>query len=102
MSALRCDSCGKEMSRGGLKYVVEIRSFADFDGYLEEYPGDVEEGIADLIDAMDGADSKGLEDDVYQEIVYILCKECRDKFASDPFQSGRLSFEEEEVKGTVH
>jgi hypothetical protein len=51
-----CHSCGKELPRGSLKYVIEIKSFADFDGYLEEYPGDVEEGINDLLDAIEHAD----------------------------------------------
>ncbi len=102
MRAIRCNCCGKELTKGGLKYVVEIKSFADFDGYLEEYPGDVEEGLNDLLDAMDNMDASSLEEDVYQELIYILCKECKDKFVDDPFRAGRLLFESHESKGTVH
>jgi hypothetical protein len=97
-----CHSCGKELPKGGLKYVVEIKSFADYDGYLEEYPGEVEEGINDLLDAMENADPKNLEEDVYQEFIYILCKSCRDRFASDPFKTGKVVFEREEAKDTIH
>jgi hypothetical protein len=97
-----CHSCGKELPRGGVKYIVEIKSFADYDGYLEEYPGDVEEGINELLDAMEHADPKSLEEDVYEEFIYILCKSCRDKFTRDPFKSGKIVFEREEAKGTIH
>ena len=85
-----------------MKYVVEIRSFADFDGYLEEYDGDVEEGINELLDSMEASDAKTLEEDVSKELIYILCKSCCDKFTADPFQTGKAVFEGEDVKGTIH
>jgi len=102
MQTLRCHICSKELPKGSLKYIVEIRSFADFDGYLEEYEGDMEEGINDLLDAMENVDTNTLEEDVSKELIYILCKSCSDKFTSDPFCSGKVSFSNEEVKGTIH
>jgi len=102
MRKLRCHSCRKELPKGSLKYVIEIRSFADFDGYLEEYEGDVEEGLNELLDAVENLDAKTLEEDVSKELIFILCKNCRDRFISDPFQTGRTSFEGEDVKGTIH
>lgn len=102
MQKLRCHCCGRELPKGHLKYIVEIRSFADFDGYLEDYQGEVEEGINDLLDAMENMDPKALEEDVSKELIYILCKSCRDRFTSDPFQTGKVVFEGEDVKGTIH
>ena len=102
MQTLRCHNCSKELPRGSLKYIVEIRSFADFDGYLEEYEGDMEEGINDLLDAMENVDPKTLEEDVAKELIYILCKSCSDKFTNDPFCNGRVEPLGEEVKGTIH
>ncbi len=102
MQKFRCHSCLRELPSGSLKYIVEIRSFADFDGYLEDYEGDVEEGINELLDAMENVDTKTLEDDVSKELIYILCKQCRDKFTNDPFQGGKIVMEEEEAKGTIH
>lgn len=102
MQKLRCHSCGRELPKGTLKYILEVRSFADFDGYLEEFEGDLEEGINDILDAMEGVDPKLLEEDVTKEQIFILCKPCRDKFSSDPFQSGKIHHEGEEVKGTIH
>jgi len=102
MQTLRCHNCSKELPRGSLKYIVEIRSFADFDGYLEEYEGDMEEGINDLLDAMENVDARNLEEDVSKELIYILCKSCSDKFTSDPFCNGKAEPSGEEVKGTIH
>jgi len=102
MQKLRCHCCGRELPKGQLKYILEIRSFADFDGYLEDYQGEVEEGINDLLDAMENIDPKTLEEDVSKELIYILCKSCLDKFNSDPFQTGKVAFVGEDIKGTIH
>lgn len=102
MQKLRCHSCGKQLPVGTLKYVIEIKSFADFDGYLEEYECDIEEGINFLFDSIENTDEKALEDDVSKESIYILCKPCRDKFINDPFHSGKPSFEGDDAKGTIH
>ncbi|MBI5562774.1 MAG: hypothetical protein HY894_08000 [Deltaproteobacteria bacterium] len=102
MHKFRCHGCGKELAKGSLKYIVEVKSFADFDGYLEEYEGDVEEGISELVEAMESMDAKAMEDDVAREIVFILCKPCRDRFTNDPLQTGRPVLAGEDAKGTVH
>jgi len=102
MNGIMCHSCGKRLQRGSLKYILEIRSFADFDGYLEELDGDIEDGINELLDVMEHMDPKGLEDDISMERIYILCKDCSDRFADDPFQTGNAPFEVEELKGTIH
>ncbi len=98
----RCNCCNKELKEGSLKYIVELRSFADFDGYLDEYEGDIEEGIGELLDVVDEMSEESLEEEVYQVQYYILCSECREKFKSDPFQNGRPNFEYQESKGTIH
>ncbi len=102
MEKLRCHKCGRELPAGSLKYVLEVRSFADFDGYLEECEGDVEEGINELLNVMSGMDSDMLEDDISSELVFILCKGCRDRFVDDPFQTGRPHASGDAVKGTLH
>lgn len=99
---LRCHGCSKELPKGGLKYVVEVRSFADFDGYIEDYPGDVEEGINDLLDVMESMDTDEIEEDVYAEHTYLLCKPCRDRFAKYPFHSSDFTEYRSEHKGTLH
>ena len=103
MKELKCNGCGKALKKGSLKYIVEIKSFADFDGYLEDYEGDIEEGINELIGAIEDMDQRVLEEDVVREIIYILCKSCRDMFTKDPFRAvSSTPQEEEEAKGTLH
>ena len=102
MQKLKCHGCGRELSKGSLKYIVEIRTFADFDGYLEEHGDNVYDGIRELLSAMEEMDPKALEEDVIKDFIYILCKSCRDRFADDPLHSGRAIFEDSDVKGRVH
>ncbi|MBI5235450.1 MAG: hypothetical protein HY886_04300 [Deltaproteobacteria bacterium] len=102
MKELKCNGCGKTLKKGALKYIVEIKSFADFDGYLEDYDGDIEEGINELIVAIENMDQRALEEDVAKEIIYILCKTCRDMFTKDPFCAVSGAPHEEEAKGTLH
>ena len=102
MNKIRCQCCSKELQPGSVKYVIEIKSFADFDGYLEEYQGDIEDGILDILEDMSDTDTKTIEEDVYQEMVFILCKDCKARFVKDPFCMDKETFENEHVKGTVH
>lgn len=101
MQRLRCQRCSKELRKGSLKYVIEIRSFADFDGYLEDYEGNVDEGINELLDLMDTMDTKTLEEDVFREQIHILCKSCMERFSKNPFNRESEIFEED-VKSTIH
>ncbi len=100
MSSLRCQICERELPPGGLKYVVEIRSFADFDGFLEEYDEDIEESIDELLEAMEEMDPQTLEEDVYMKHSYILCKSCRDRFMREPFGKGVTLRESQ--RSTIH
>ncbi len=102
MNKIRCYSCSRELSEGSLKYVVEVKSFADFDGYLEDYPGDVESGMVELLKELEDADQKTLEEDVYQEMVFILCKVCKDKFYQNMFDGSGQTSLERETKGSIH
>lgn len=102
MNKIRCYSCAKELPDGSLKYVVEVKSFADFDGYLEDYPGDVESGMVELLKELEDIDQKRLEEDVYQEMAFILCKACKDKFYKNLLDVSEQTVSDREVKDTIH
>ena len=102
MNKIRCQCCGKELPAGSLKYVVEIKTFADFDGYLEQCHGDLEEGMLDLLEELSDVDPKEVGDDVYQDMIFILCKDCRMRFIRDPFCIEKGLFEGDSLKGTIH
>ncbi|MBI5048876.1 MAG: hypothetical protein HZB54_08010 [Deltaproteobacteria bacterium] len=102
MNNIRCHSCAKELPEGSLKYVVEVKSFADFGGFLEDYSGDVESGMVELLKDLEDIDQKTLEDDVYQEAVFILCKICRDKFYKNLLDTSIPAGMDREIKDTIH
>ncbi len=84
----RCQNCGVNMSPDDLKYVVEIRSFADYDGFIGEDPDlGFEEGINTFLDAMENMDVSNVED-ITSDLILILCRKCRDNFMADPLQTG--------------
>jgi hypothetical protein len=103
MKTLRCNCCGNELPSDTIKFVVEVRCFADFDGYLEEFEGDIEDGVNSLLDNIDEMEEDGFDaEEATRDAIYILCKKCRDNFLSDPFQIGSMAFDAENRKGTLH
>ncbi len=102
MEKQRCQNCGVHMDREALKYVVEIRSFADIDGFLGEDPDmDLEEGINTFLDAMENMELTKVED-VSTDLILILCKKCRDSFMSDPLQTGFQTLPGHDSKPILH
>ncbi len=80
--------CGKDLPEGSLKYVVDIRVYADFDGVLHFPEGDIEEEVHQLMEEIEQMDAHELEKEVYQELGFLLCKGCRDRFMEDPLSRG--------------
>ncbi len=88
MEKLRCQNCGIDMDPDALKYVVEIRSFADLEGSIGEDPAEeLEEGINTFLDTIENMELTKVED-ISTDLILILCKKCRDNFMSDPLQTG--------------
>lgn len=80
--------CGKRLPEGSLKYVVDIRVYADFDGVLNLPGEDIEEEVHRLMGKIERMDPGELEKDVYQEMAFLVCKGCRDTFVEDPLSRG--------------
>ncbi len=88
MAGQYCLRCAKRLPEGSLKYVVDIRVYADFDGVLN-FPGeDIEEEVHRLMGKIERMDPGELEKDVYQEMAFLVCKGCRDTFVEDPLSRG--------------
>jgi hypothetical protein len=79
-----CIRCGRNLPPGSLKYVVDLRVYAGFDGYLPEEEGDIQVRMKRLVEEMEVKDEADLEGDVYLRQVYLICKDCRDRFLSNP------------------
>lgn len=84
-----CDLCKREMDpEEDLRYVVKIEVCAAFDPIMSE--DEVEddrdhlEEIQDLLETLEDQDCDRVGDDVYQQLRFDLCPECRKKFAKNP------------------
>lgn len=75
--------CGKELPAGSMTYVVHIRVFAGFDGFLLEPEEGIDNQLKQLLDQIEKMDPKELEKEVYEEFTLLLCKSCRDRFVDE-------------------
>jgi hypothetical protein len=78
-----CIRCGKLLPSGSLKYIVDLRVYADFDGVLIDEE-EVQDNIGRLLEAIEIKGQVELEEEVYLHQVYLICKDCRDRFLSNP------------------
>lgn len=83
-----CDLCKKELdSHNDLRYVVKVEVFAAFDPAAvdsDEDDRDHLEEIQDILERMDDSADDQIGDDVYQQLRFDLCPECRRKFIKNP------------------
>jgi hypothetical protein len=83
-----CDLCNRELDpEEDLRYVVKIEVYAAFDPTAtdaDEDDRDHLEEIQDVLERLEDSDSDRVGDDVYQQLRFDLCPECRKKFAKNP------------------
>lgn len=77
-----CSRCGRKLKRGEVKYIIYISIVSDFDGVL---PVCEDENIDEIIEEGKNLTEDELENEVYEEMAFLVCKSCRDKFREDPF-----------------
>lgn len=76
-----CSRCGRQLKRGEVKYVIYISIVSDFDGVISV---DEKEDVNQILDEANRFSEEELEEEVYEEMAFLVCKSCRDKFRSDP------------------
>lgn len=83
-----CDLCKRELDpQNDLRYVVKMEVFAAFDPSSidsDEDDRDHLEEIQDILERMEDSSSEEIGDDVYQQLRFDLCPECRKKFMKNP------------------
>lgn len=79
-----CIRCGRNLPPGSLKYIVDLQVYADFDGYLSEEEAEVGIRLRRILEEVEQKDQEDLEQEVYLRQVYLICKDCRDRFLSNP------------------
>ena len=83
-----CDLCKRPLDpEDDLRYVVKLEVYAAFDP-LEMDDSDADrdnlQELHEIMEQMDDAANEDIGDDVYQNLRFDLCPECRKKFLSNP------------------
>lgn len=83
-----CDVCQRTIdSENELRYVVRMEVYAALDSSAdEEDPGDRDhlEEIQDILQRVEDHESDRIGSDVYQQLRFDLCPECRVRFLNNP------------------
>jgi hypothetical protein len=83
-----CDLCKRDLdSEDDLRYVVKIEVYAAFDPAAsgeDENDRDHLQEIQDILESLEDADDDLIGDDVYRQLRFDLCPECRKKFLQNP------------------
>jgi hypothetical protein len=82
-----CDMCKRELDPNeDLRYVVKMEVYAAMDPLADEADDDRDhmEEIQEIIARIEDDNDPNIGDDVYQQVRFDLCPECRRKFLKDP------------------
>ena len=83
-----CDVCHRELDPDeDLRYVVKLEVYAAFDPTVaceDDDDRDHLQEIQDILERIEDAEDERIGDDVYQQMRYDLCPECRKKFLKNP------------------
>ena len=83
-----CDLCKRPLDpENELRYVVKLEVYAAFDPLAVDDGEDDRDNLQDLhevLERMDDLDDDQIGDDVYQQLRFDLCPECRRKFMKNP------------------
>ena len=83
-----CDVCRRELdAKDDLRYVVKMEVYAAFDPMAADDDNDDRnhlQEIQDILERLEDAESDQIGDDVYQQLRFDLCPECRKKFLDNP------------------
>ncbi|MBI4830992.1 MAG: hypothetical protein HY801_05450 [Candidatus Lindowbacteria bacterium] len=100
MKYYECDMCGQRIQPKELRYVVKMSIYAAYDTLeieLTDLERDYTEEIRSLIRKMEHMDPKELQEDVFKEFCFDLCRECQQKLVRSPL--GRKSSGEAHPSG---
>lgn len=81
-----CDVCKRSLDPEDLRYIVRMEVYAALDHNNTDCDDDRDhlEEIEDVLEHLPEMEDSQLSDDVYQQLRFDLCAECRKKFLSDP------------------
>jgi hypothetical protein len=82
---MNCARCDREIRAGEIRYLVQIRVWADDGGYVSEADfAELDGKIAALIRLLEREDPRRLERQVLDTRRFALCPDCRQVFLANP------------------
>ena len=83
-----CDLCKRELDpEEDLRYVVRMEVYAAFDPVVIDdgmHDRDHLQEIQDVLERLEDAEDDQVGEEVYQQLRFDLCPECRRKFVKNP------------------
>lgn len=82
-----CDCCKRVLDPDDLRYVVKMEVYAAFDPQNSSDCDDDRDHlqeIQEILRAAEDADDEQIGSDVYEQLRFDLCGDCRKKFAKHP------------------
>ncbi len=82
-----CDCCQRRLDpQSDLRYVVKMEVYASLDPLEDmlENESDHLQEIQDILERLDDAEDPLIGDDVYQQMRFDVCTDCRRKFLRSP------------------
>lgn len=79
--------CGARIEQKELRYVLKMNIFAAYDTLeieLTDLEKDYEDEIRELVEKMKQMDPKQLEEDVFKQYNFDLCRQCQQRFIRNP------------------
>lgn len=95
-----CDVCKRPLDpERDLRYVVRMEVYAAFDNTHDEAEDDRDHlyEIHEILERLDDVDDEQISDEIYQQLRFDLCCDCRKKFMCDPLGrqlAAQLNFSE--------
>jgi hypothetical protein len=79
-----CDRCGIYLPEGSIRYSIHIQILSDFDGVIVFDDGETATESAGHTQAVGYIDTADIGQEVVQELTYVLCGSCKQRFTRDP------------------
>lgn len=82
-----CDCCKRSLEPEDLRYVVKLEVYAAFDPATTDEMDDDRDHLQEIQDILQRSADTGdaqLGNDVYEQLRFDLCPECRKKFLQNP------------------
>jgi len=80
-----CDCCKRALEAEDLRYVVKMEVYAAFDPSAMDESDDDRDHLQEIQEILQrSADDAQIGSDVYEQLRFDLCPECRKKFIQNP------------------